>query len=324
MTTTLSLRLVALAAVLAVGAAAAQTLSEWQAPEVDKLPNDAYGQAVRQGKLLMEQTHKYIGPEAQNPAKRFAGNNLACVSCHVAAGTRRFGNPWVGTYVSFPQYRGREDAISTVEERINGCMERSMNGKKMPSDSDEMKAMMAYLQFLSTGIPVGTKVQGTGVPPLKLMDRPADPVAGAKVYAATCVACHGAEGQGVRRGKPGDGEGYQFPPLWGPDSYNTGAGMARNILAAGFIKGNMPSGITHATAVLTDEQAFDVAAFINSKPRPVKPNLEVDFPARKNKPVDAAFPPYTPGFSAEQHKVGPWKPIQAARQQGVFPAKGAQ
>lgn len=323
MTSTLTLRLAALAAVLAAGAAAAQTLSEWQAPDVDELPNDPYGQAVRQGKLLMEQTHKYIGPEAKNPARRFAGNNLACVTCHVAAGTRRFGNPWVGTYVSFPQYRGREDAISTVEERINGCMERSMNGRKMPSDSDEMKAMMAYLQFLSTGIPVGTKVQGTGVPALKMMDRPADPVAGAKVYSATCVACHGAEGQGVRRGKPGDGEGYQFPPLWGPDSYNTGAGMARVILAAGFIKGNMPSGITHATSVLTDEQAFDVAAFINSKPRPVKPNLEADFPARRNKPVDAAFPPYTPGFSAEQHKYGPWKPIQEARQQGIFPARAS-
>lgn len=317
-------RLVGAAALLAVTAAVAQPDSDWQVPDVDKLPNDKYGQSVRQGKLLMEQTYKYLGPEAKDPAKRYAGNNLACVSCHVAGGTRKFGNPWIGTFVTFPQYRAREDAVSTTEERINGCMERSMNGKKLPVDSEEMKQMVSYLHFLSTGLPVGVKLQGAGTPALKPMDRAADPVAGSKVYAATCAACHGPDGQGVRRGKPGDGEGYAFPPLWGPDSYNNGAGMARVTLAAGFIKANMPSGITHATAVLTDEQAFDVAAFINSKPRPVKANLEADFPARRNKPVDSPFPPYTPGFSADQHKYGPWKPIQAARQQGIFPAQGSQ
>jgi thiosulfate dehydrogenase len=306
---------------LVAGVATAQTINDWQAPDAEKLPNDKYGQMVRQGKALMEQTYKYLGPEAQDPTKRFAGNNLACTACHIATGTRRLGNPWVGTFASFPQYRGREDAISTTEERINGCMERSMNGRKMPVESDEMKAMVSYLHFLSSGIPIGAKLEGTGVPRLKLLDRAVDPVAGKQVYATTCVACHGENGQGVWRGKAGDGEGYQFPPLWGPDSYNTGAGMARGILAAGFIKGNMPSGVTHANMVLTDEQAFDVAAYINSQPRPVKPNLETDFPARKNKPVDAAFPPYTPGFSAEQHKYGPWKPIVAAREKGIFPPK---
>lgn len=303
------------------GGAGAQAISDWKAPDINKLPNDKYGQTVRQGKALLEQTYKFIGPEVADPAKRYAGNNLACVTCHVDAGGRKFGNPWVGTFVSFPQYRGREDAISTTEERINGCMERSMNGRKLPLDSPEMKAMVAYMHFLSTNIPVGAKVEGTGVLRLKLMDRAADPVAGKQVYMTYCVACHGAEGQGVRRGKVGDADGYQFPPLWGPDSYNNGAGMSRGILAAGFIKGNMPSGTTHAKTVLSDEQAFDVAAFINSQPRPVKANLEADFPARSNKPVDSAFPPYTPGFSAEQHKYGPWQPIMDARQKGVFPPK---
>lgn len=309
------------ASLLLAGITHAQTISDWQAPDIEKLANDKYGQAARRGKLLMEQTHKFLGPEAQDTSKRYAGNNLACVSCHIAAGTRRFGNPWVGTFMSFPQYRGREDAISTIEERVNGCMERSMNGRKMPVDSEKMKAMVAYLHFLSTGLPVGAKMEGTGVPRLKPLDRAADPVAGKQVYTTTCIACHGENGQGVRRGKIGDGEGYQFPPLWGPDSYNTGAGMARGILAAGFIKGNMPSGVTHANMILTDEQAFDVAAYINSQPRPVKTNLDADFPARKNKPVDAAFPPYTPGFSTEQHKYGPWKPILEARDKGVFPSK---
>ena len=298
-----------------------QAQKDWQAPDISKLPDDKYGQMVRHGKALMEETYKHIGPEVKDVNKRYAGNNLACVSCHIDAGGRKFGNPWVGTFVSFPQYRGREDAISTTEERVNGCMERSMNGKKLPLDSAEMKAMMTYLQFLSTGIPVGAKLEGGGTLKLKALARAADPVAGKVVYASTCVACHGENGQGMRRGTAGDANGYQFPPLWGPDSYNDGAGMGRVTLAAGFIKGNMPSGITHVIAVLTDEQAFDVAAYINSQPRPVKANLEADFPARKNKPVDAAFAPYTPGFSAEQHKYGPWQPIQAAREKGVYPAK---
>ena len=301
--------------------AVAHVPKDWQAPDITKLPDDQYGQAVRKGKALMEETYKHIGPEVKDVSKRYAGNNLACVSCHIDAGGRKFGNPWVGTFVSFPQYRGREDAISTTEERINGCMERSMNGKKLPLNSEEMKLMTTYLRFLSTGVPVGAKLDGGGTLRLQTLARAADPVAGKQVYAATCVACHGDNGQGVRRGKAGDANGYTFPPLWGSDSYNNGAGMARITLAAGFIKGNMPSGVTHTSTVLTDEQAFDVAAYINSQPRPVKANLKADFPARKNKPVDAAFAPYTPGFSAAQHKYGPWQPIVEAREKGIYPAK---
>ena len=304
-----------------VAATAAPAQKNWQAPDISKLPDDKYGQMVRHGKTLMEQTYQHIGPEVKNVKQRYAGNNLACVACHMDAGGRKFGNPWVGTFVSFPQYRGREDAVSTTEERINGCMERSMNGRKLPLDGPEMKAMMAYLHFLSTNIPVGAKLEGGGTLKLKALTRAADPVAGKQVYAATCASCHGDKGQGVRRGKTGDANGYLFPPVWGPDSYNNGAGMARMTLAAGFIKGNMPSGTTHLKTVLTDEQSFDAAAYINSQPRPVKSNLNKDFPARKNKPVDAAFPPYTPGFSAEQHKFGPWQAIQAAREKGIHPAK---
>ena len=306
---------------LPAAAPTAPASKDWQAPDINKLPDDPYGQMVRQGKALMEETYKHIGPEVKDAKKRYAGNNLACVSCHVESGGRKFGNPWVGTFASFPQYRGREDAVSTTEERINGCMERSMNGTKLPLDSLEMKKMLAYLHFLSTGVPVGAKLEGSGTLKLKALTRAADPVAGKQVYVNTCVACHGDAGQGIRRGKVGDANGYLFPPLWGADSYNNGAGMARVTLAAGFIQGNMPSGITHINTVLTDEQAFDVAAFINSQPRPVRANTQADFPARKNKPVDAAFAPYTPGFSAEQHKYGPWKPIQEARDKGISPAK---
>lgn len=299
----------------------AQSLKDWKAPALSKLPDDKYGQMVRRGKVLMEQTYKHLGPEVSDVSKRYAGNNLACTSCHTNGGETKFGNPLVGSFVSYPQYRGREDAVSTSEERINGCFERSMNGRGLPLESDEMKAMMSYLHFLSTGIPVGAKLEGAGSLRLKLLTRAADPVAGKPIYAANCVACHGENGQGVRRGKVGDADGYLFPPLWGPDSYNTGAGMAGIRLAAGFIKGNMPHGVSHTSTVLTDEQAFDVSAYINSQPRPFKSNPEKEFPARKNKPIDAAFPPYTPGFSAEQHKYGPWQPIVEAREKGIFPAK---
>ncbi len=163
-------------------AAYAQAQKDWQAPDISKLPDDKYGQIVRQGKGLMEETYKHIGPEVKDVNKRYADNNLACTSCHMEAGGRKFDNPWVGPFSSFPQYRGREDAVSTTEERINGCMERSMNGKKLPLDSMEMKAMMSYLHFLSTGIPVGAKLEGGGTLKLKALARAADPVAGKQVY----------------------------------------------------------------------------------------------------------------------------------------------
>ncbi|MFZ5508977.1 MAG: c-type cytochrome [Pseudomonadota bacterium] len=299
---------------LTLGGTAPAQAADWAVPDVDRLPDDKYGRLVRAGKALVEKTHQYIGPEVADPAKRYAGNNLSCSSCHVDGGTKKFGNPFVGTFADYPQYRPREDDIQTIEERINGCMERSMNGRPLPLDSREMKAMTAYMKFMSSGVPVGKEVAGRGMPKIDLIERAADPAKGREVYAQTCAACHGADGQGVRAGKPGDAAGYTFPPLWGADSYNNGAGMARVIMAARFIKYNMPKGISHDAPVLSDQQAFDVAAYINSQPRPEKANLMADFPARKNKPADAPFPPYRPGFSAEQHKYGPFKPIVQARE----------
>jgi thiosulfate dehydrogenase len=59
-----------------------------------------------------------------------------------------------------------------------------------------------------------------------------------------------------------------YPPLWGPRSYNWGAGMARIDLAAGFVRANMPF---DQPGTLTDQQARDVAAFIDSHERPKDP-----------------------------------------------------
>jgi thiosulfate dehydrogenase len=142
------------------------------------------------------------------------------------------------------------------------------------------------------------------------LDRAADPARGGEVYRANCAVCHGANGQGVRNA---DGGGYSYPPLWGPDSFNTGAGMHRIITAANFIRANMPYGVTHESPLLTEEQAFDVAAFINVQPRPERSGLDRDYPDRRRKPVDAPFPPYADDFSQEQHTFGPWTTIRARR-----------
>lgn len=293
-----------------VPAAKAWTIAAPEAYDTRSLPDDHYGKLVRYGQELSERTFAHIGPEVKNPKMRYAGNNLACVSCHEAGGTKPFAMPWVGTHATFPQYRGREDEVSTIEERVNGCMERSMAGKPLPLDSREMKAFVTYMHFLSKDVPVAAKVQGQGLPPFKAPDRKADTVAGSKVYAEKCASCHGENGAGVRNGPPGSATGYAFPPLWGKDSFNTGAGMNRLLTASAFIKTNMPLGAAHGQPQLSDDEAYDVAAFVLSQPRKVKPHLERDFPARWNKPVDAAFGPYVTGMSAEQHKYGPFGPLQ--------------
>jgi thiosulfate dehydrogenase len=130
-------------------------------------------------------------------------------------------------------------------------------------------------------------------------------VAGELVYQEKCQVCHGESGEGL----PASidiREGYLFPPLWGPDSYNNGAGMSRVLTAARFIKARMPLG----QADLTDDQAYDVAAFINSHERPVRADLELDYPDLTDKPVDSPYPPYADNFPVEQHRFGPFGPIR--------------
>lgn len=285
------------------------SLIDRPAPSLDKLPKDAYGELVRYGHELTTRTFAVIGPEVRERSMRFAGNNLACTSCHQNDATKPYAMPWVGVSATFPQYRAREDAISSVEERVNGCMERSMNGKPLPLNSREMKAFVTYIHFLSKGIPVGANVEGAGAFQSKPPNRRADPVAGQLAYKAQCAACHGDNGAGVRVGAKGDAQGYTFPPLWGADSFNTGAGMNRILTAMRFIKHNMPQGANHRNVVLNDDEAFDVAALLVSQPRPEKAHLKRDFPARWNKPIDAAFPPYVDGAPADQHKYGPFPPL---------------
>ncbi len=278
--------------------------------DVATLADDAYGALVRYGKELSERTFAYIGPEVKDRSMRFAGNNLACVSCHEAAATKPFAMPWIGVHASFPQYRAREDEVSTVEERVNGCMERSMAGRALPLGGREMKAFVAYMHFLSKDVPVGARVAGQGTAPLAAPARRADVKAGAALYTEKCASCHQADGAGLRAGPVGSASGYTFPPLWGKDSFNNGAGMNRLLTATAFIRANMPLGASAEQPQLSADEAYDVAAYVLSQPRPQKANLAKDFPARWNKPVDAAFPPYVDGAPADQHKYGPFQPLQ--------------
>jgi thiosulfate dehydrogenase len=300
-------------ALLFSGGAEAQPAPGWQVPDPDSLPDDAFGRTVRLGRDLIVKTSSLIGPDAPDPARRYAGNGLDCQSCHLNAGTQRFGLPLAGIWGVFPTYIARENEVRTLEERINGCMERSMNGHALPVDGPEMKAMLSYIRFISSPEKVGQSLDGRGSPPLPLPDKAGDPGHGRQVFAQTCAACHGADGQGQRL-DPAEaketGRRYRFPPLWGPDSFNDGAGMARAITAAQFVHANMPLGTSFEAPVLPTADAFDVIAFVSGQSRPHKAGLEADFPDRSRKPVDAAYPPFVGPFTPDQHRLGPWTPIR--------------
>jgi thiosulfate dehydrogenase len=283
-------------------------LTDWVAPRIRTVGDDAFGKLVKYGYALMTDTANQIGPTVADPAMRYSGNNLTCQNCHLNAGTQPYSMPLVGVWGQFPQYRGREGQIGTLEERINGCMDRSMNGRPLPLDGREMKAFLSFMKWLSTGVPDGAKLVGAGTMRVKEPGRAADLGHGAAVFAKTCAVCHGKDGQGQRAAT---GAGYQFPPLWGPDSYNDGAGMTRVLTAAAFVRHNMPLGTAYDAPVLTDEEAYDVAAYINSTERPAKAGLDKDFPNKLQKPVDTPYGPYADGFPTEQHKFGPFDPIRA-------------
>lgn len=293
------------------GSAAGQSFI-WTVPEVGALPQDQHGELVRRGRDLITATYAHIGPEVPDAADRYAGNNLACGNCHLEAGTKTFGIPLFGLYEEYPRYNARSGAGITLEERVNGCMERSMNGRAMPAGAGPMQAMLSYIKFLSTGVPAGQQLPGLGVGKMPELARAADPEGGRAIYARTCALCHGTDGLGVRRSLPSVDLGYMMPPLWGPDSFNDGAGMDRLITAANFIHFNMPHGADYLNPQLSPEEAWDVAAYVLSQPRPHKPGLDKDYPDLLQKPVDTPYGPYADDFSEQQHKYGPFAPIREA------------
>ncbi len=281
------------------------TTNFWKAPEPSTITEDEKGNLIKYGRELMANTAHYFGPTGK--VKKI-NKGINCQNCHLDAGTKPFANNLGAVAANYPKFRSRSGTVETIEMRVNDCFERSLNGEKIPDNSKEMKALVAYIQWLGKDVPKESTPEGTGIYDLPLLDRAAKPLQGKELYAEKCQHCHLADGQGQKNSK---GE-YQYPPLWGDASFNTAAGLHRISKMAGFIKLGMPQGAGHDNVMLTDEQAWDIAAFVISQPRPDK-KFKQDWPNISQKPIDHPFGPYTDGFSEEEHKYGPFLPILNAR-----------
>jgi len=284
----------------------------WKPRRPEDIPQGKAGDQIRMGLSLVSNSYSLIGHGADEPEMQFSGNKLACTNCHQNEGTKQFGLSWVGVASRYPQFRGRSGKVGTLQDRVNGCMERSMNGKTLPDDGLQMQAIIAYMNWLSEDVPADI-IGASGSPPFSPPDRKADIMGGKSLYQTYCSSCHGSDGEGYRSIAAGNNGVFVAPPLWGENSYNNGAGMNRLLTIAAFLKGNMPLGTPYQHPVLTDAQAYDIGAYVNSHPRPVLAGLEKDYPDLNKKPVDAPYGPYADGFSQEQHQYGPFAPIIRAR-----------
>ncbi|WP_192346667.1 c-type cytochrome [Algoriphagus sp. Y33] len=277
----------------------------WTVPDWDLVAKEANADEINYGRELIANTAEYLGP--QGKVMRIS-NGLNCQNCHLDAGTVPFGNNYSAVSSTYPKVRGRSGKSEDIQMRINDCFQRSLNGEALANESKEMKAVVAYMDWLGQNVPKGEKPKGSGIYEVPLLDRAADPVLGRTIYERQCMVCHMSDGQGVMKV---DESGYIYPPLWGEHSYNQGAGLFRMSRFAGYVKANMPFGATYERPVLTDEEAWDVAAYVNSMDRP-KRDFPEDWPDISKKPMDHPFGPYSDGFSEEQHKFGPFQAIKAA------------
>jgi len=278
----------------------------WQAPDTSSIPKTPEGDLVRYGRKLIAKTSEYLGPKG---TVSHIANAMNCQNCHIDAGARPYGNSFSGVASMFPIFRPRSGIVESIEFRINDCLLRSLNGKTIDSTSLEMRAMVAYLKWIGKDVRKGTKPVGTGTVELPYLKRAADVLKGKMVYVKKCQTCHGKKGEGIMFA---DGGSFVYPPLWGPESYNIGAGLYRLGRFAGYVKYSMPLGATFENPQLTTEDAWDVAAFVNSQSRPVK-FFSQDWPDIKKKAIDYPYGPYADGFSEKQHKYGPFGPIKTFR-----------
>ncbi|WP_018614589.1 c-type cytochrome [Segetibacter koreensis] len=281
----------------------------WVAPVLNSDNNltEEQRKMVSYGRQLIANTSKYFGPHGSINA---ISNGMNCQNCHLDAGTRPWANNYGAVASTYPKFRERSGTIEDIPKRVNDCFERSLNGKAIDTTGYEMKSIIAYMQWLGKDVKKGVKPKGTGITDLIYLERAASPSKGQIVYNQKCQSCHGGKGEGLKNVSD---TGFVFPPLWGEHSYNNGAGLYRISRFAGYVKDNMPfNQASHQATVLTDEEAWDVAAFVNSQPRP-KANLKNDWPNISGKPIDYPFGPFADDFTEEQHKYGPFKPIAAKR-----------
>lgn len=278
-------------------------------PDTSTIPHDQFGDMVRYGRELVVNTAYYLGPDGK--VGHFLGNKMNCSNCHLDAGTRPYGFNFFSSHARYPQYRGRENLVLNMGERINNCVERPHNGTPLPLDSKEINAIECYIKWVGTSVPVGQHAKGDEGAEIEFPKRAADTKKGEAVFVRECQVCHGADGQGKWNA---DSSTYVYPPLWGPMSFQNGSSPSRVIKLARFIKTNMPDKkATWKKPYLTDEECIDVAAFINDgtiHPRPQKRHKEIpDYEDFRMKAIDYESGPYCDTFSARQHKFGPYQPI---------------
>lgn len=271
----------------------------WMAADIDTVNDHKLKAQLQYGKELIAHTSKYLGPRG---SVLQISNGLNCQNCHLQAGTAVYGNNYGSVASLYPKFRARSGTVENIFRRINDCIERSLNGKPIDTSGKEMAAIVAYITFIGSNVEKGTAAKGSGFKELAFLERAADPQKGKLIYISKCQSCHQADGVGKLNP---EGDEYVFPALWGKHSFNDGAGLFRISSVARYVKYNMPQGATFKNPVLTDEAAWDVAAFISSQKRPHinKPN---DWPDISKKPIDHPFGPYADKLSERQHKYGPF------------------
>lgn len=281
--------------------------SSWTAPSLftDQELEGKDRELVIYGEDIIAHTSRYFGPRGSVAP---ISNGMNCQNCHLNAGKKNWGNNYSAVYSTYPKFRDRSGSLESVYKRVSDCFERSLNGSAPDSNSREYQAIYAYIKWLGKDVKKGTKPTGSGIEKLSFLSRAADPEKGRLVYTAQCQSCHGPNGEGQL---DLSGSNYDYPPLWGDHSYNAGAGLFRLSNFAGYIKSNMPfNQVSHENPKLTTEEAWDVAAYVNSRPRPQK-DLSGDWPDISKKPFDHPFGPYADGFTETEHKYGPFGPIIA-------------
>jgi thiosulfate dehydrogenase len=278
----------------------------WKPADINLITDTILKQEVTYGKDLIAHTAKYLGP---NGSVKQITNGMNCNNCHLDAGTKPWGNNYGSVYSMYPKMRARSGQLESLYKRVNDCMERSLNGQPLKEDEKEMKAMIAYIEYIGSTVPKGKEANASGIYDMDYLDRAANPAKGKGLYDTKCASCHQMNGQGILAE---DKTEYIYPPLWGNNSYNSGAGLFRLSRFAGYIKYNMPLGASYENPQLSDEESWDIAAYVESLDRPSK-DLSQDWPNISKKPIDHPFGPYSDIFTEAQHKFGPFKPIKEAK-----------
>ena len=263
------------------------TVQVFVPPPESAIPAGPLGDVIREGRAIFTDTPDH--------ASAYVGNGLSCSNCHLDAGRLANSAPLWGAYGMYPQYRKKNGRVNTFGERLQGCFKFSMNGKAPPLESSVMVALQTYAWWLSKGAPVGVKLKGAGYPKHGFQSpQPPGYARGEAVFKKSCALCHASDGQGQQvAGR------NVFPPLWGPQSFNWGAGMGQLDNAAAFIQANMPFS---RGDTLSDQDAWDVAMFMDAHERPQDPRFNGSVSETRKKYHDTPMSLY--GTEVNGHLLG--------------------